>query len=558
MNTSTAPQALVQKTKGISLIWVVPLVAILIGAGLVYKAVTEKGPVITITFKTAEGLEAGKTKIKYKDVDVGKVETIKLSDDLGQVIVTANLGKGTKPYLNEKTRFYVVKARFSGGVATGLGTLLSGSYIAIDPGKGDSHKTHFTGLEIPPIITSDQPGKHFRLKANQLGSLQYGSPIYFKGIKVGQVAGYEFSGQTKDLSIKVFIEAPYDKAVNENTRFWFASGLDMELDANGIRIDTQSFISLMIGGIAFANPDYESAGALADEGHVFPLYESSADALAKHFTIKEYYLLKFDHSVRGLSIGAPVEFRGFPVGEVVDISLEHDYEKNLMKIPVRIEVEPEIIQQLTNNKENPKDSLEKMVNQGLRAQLKTGNLISGSKFVAVDFYKSADPASLIFHNDIIEIPTIPAPLDEMADNLTVLLDKIAQIPYDEIGTATLDMVKGLDETSKSFRKAGDGINDIVQSESVKNAVIALNQSLNQIQSLTRQLEEKIPSALDTVSGETIETLDEIKKLTASDSVLIFELKQTLKEFSKTAQSIRRLADHLERHPESILQGKGKE
>jgi paraquat-inducible protein B len=558
MASVTPPSAIIQKEKGISIVWIVPLAAIIVAAGLVYKTLTEKGPTITISFKSAEGLEPGKTKIKYKDVEIGEVKTVSVSSDLKNIIVTAQLVKETVDYLTKKTRFWVVRARLSGGIVSGIGTLFSGSYIAIDPGPKGEAQQEFTGLEIPPVVTSDLPGRHFQLKAPRLGSLEYGSPVYYKGIKVGQVVGYQFSGDKKDLDIKIFIDEPYDANVYDTSRFWFTSGLDMVLDAKGVRIDTQSFVSMMIGGLVFANPEQVVQGQLAEEGYIFPLYNSPDDAMAMVYSHKDYYLIKFDNSVRGLSIGAPVEFRGFPIGKVVDITLEHDWKHNQMKIPVKIEVESERIRQLIKNKKTPKDALEIMVHQGLRAQLKTGNLITGSLYVGLDFFKTASPASLVVHDNIIEIPTIQTTLDELTGNLTALLERLSKIPLEEIGTEAITTLKSLDKASRSFKETGDGISEIVSSNAFKEAIHSLNLSLDQIQRLTSKMKQELPAAVNTVSKQTITTLSEIEKLTAPDSSLVFELKRALKEFTGAAQAISRLADHLERHPESILQGKGKE
>jgi len=273
---------------------------------------------------------------------------------------------------------------------------------------------------------------------------------------------------------------------------------------------------------------------------------------------KEYYLLKFNNSVRGLSIGAPVEFRGFPIGRVVNIGLEADWDNNLIKIPVKIEVEPERIKQLLKNNKEPGNALEMMVKKGMRAQLKTGNLITGSMYVAIDFFKAISPASIVKHDGIIEIPTIPAALDEWTSNLTSILDKLSKIPLEEIGSAALETIHSLDKTSRTFEKAGEGISEFVSSEALKKAVNSLNMSLGQIQRLTYELEQNLPSAVNSVSQKTIAVLDGIEELTALDSAIVFDLKQTLKELSRSAQAIGRLADYLEQHPESIIQGKAKE
>ncbi len=555
---SDVPLAVVKKSKGMSLIWVVPLVAMVIAAGLVYKAVTQKGQTITITFRSAEGLEAGKTQIKHKDVVVGRVEKIAVSPDLKGVIITAELIKESEDYLTENTRFWVVRARFTGGIATGLSTLFSGGYIAIDPRLEGKKQTDFIGLEIPPVVTSDTPGRHFLLKADRLGSLAHGSPVHFKGVQVGQVAGYRFTDDSGDLEIKIFIEAPYDNNVRESTRFWFASGLDMVMDDKGIRIDTQSFASMMIGGLSFANPVWAGKGDPAKDGATFPLYDSLEDAAARRYVQKEYYLLRFQDSVRGLDIGSSVEFRGFQLGRVVDIGLEMGWNDDEMKIPVKIEVAPEQVRALAGDIYVPENSLQRLVERGLRAQLKTGNLLTGRKYVTIDMLGEPGTASLKKYGDLVEIPTIPAVLAGVTDDLSALLDRLAQIPMEEISDAVLDAVESFEQTGKSLTRAGDGITEIISSAEIKRSVVSLEQALEQINRLSGKLEQDLPEAVTRISGEAVSTMEGVQTLTAKDSDVIIELKRTLAEFSRAARHISRLADQLERHPESLIQGKGKE
>jgi paraquat-inducible protein B len=268
---SGSARAVVKPKKSVSIVWIVPLVALLIGGWLAYRAITEKGPTITITFKSAEGLEAGKTKIKFKDVEVGQVEEIRLSPDLSQVMVTAQLTKDAKDYLSENTRFWVVRARVVGGGVSGLGTLFSGAYIGMDPGKPGKTVRSFKGLETPPIVTTDLPGRHFMLRAERLGSLDIGKPVYFRQIQVGQVVAYELQKDGQAIDIKIFIHAPHHESVRKNTRFWNAGGLDVSVDAGGIKVNTESFVTIMIGGIAFETPMDSDPGPAAQEEEVFRL-----------------------------------------------------------------------------------------------------------------------------------------------------------------------------------------------------------------------------------------------------------------------------------------------
>ena len=245
------PQAVIQRKKQISIVWLVPIVAILIGGWLAYKGLTEKGPEVTISFKSAEGLEAGKTKLKYKDVEIGQVQTIRFDADLSKVLVTAELVKEAEPFLTKSTRFWVVCPRVTASGVSGLGTLFSGAYIGMDPGKEGPSTKKFEGLEEPPVVTRDMPGRNFLLRATTLGSLDIGSPVYYRQLQVGQVISYDLDKTAQSLLIKVFINAPQDELVYKNTRFWNASGFDLKLDAGGLKNNTQSLVSIMLGGIAF-------------------------------------------------------------------------------------------------------------------------------------------------------------------------------------------------------------------------------------------------------------------------------------------------------------------
>ena len=261
--------AVPKSRRSLQLVWVIPIVAALVGGWLAVKTILEQGPTITITFKTAEGLEAGKTKIKYKDVEIGVIHSVVLSKDLSRVIATADLVKEAEPYLVEDTNFWVVRPRISGGGVSGLGTLLGGSYVGTDIGKSKNKRHDFIGLEEPPVFAADVPGRHFVLRADTLGSLNIGEPVYFRKLQVGQVTAYELDKDGKGLTVKIFINAPYDQYVNPNTRFWNASGIDVTVDASGLRVNTESLVSILIGGIAFQTLAVDATLPPAEENASF-------------------------------------------------------------------------------------------------------------------------------------------------------------------------------------------------------------------------------------------------------------------------------------------------
>jgi paraquat-inducible protein B len=529
INPSSTPEAIVKTKKSFSfsLVWLVPLVAALIGGWLVYKAISEKGPTITITFETAEGLEAGKTKIKYKDVEVGQVESIDVSKDLSHVIVTAELQKGAASYLTENTRFWVVRARVAAGGVSGLGTIFSGAYIGIDPGKPGKAARSFKGLEIPPVITTGLPGAHFILKADTLGSLDIGSPVYYRQIKVGQVVAYELEKDGSAVDIKIFIHAPHHEAVHQKTRFWNASGLDVAVDAGGIRVNTESLVTLMVGGIAFDTPPDLEPGDRAEEDTVFTLYESREKSLEEAHVQKRPWVLYFEGSVRGLSIGAPVDFRGIEIGRVIDIALEFDWEKLAFRIPVLVEIEPERIDWVGRQTLDRREGMEFLVEKGLRAQLKQGSLITGQLYIALDMYPDASPAKIVWAEPYAELPTIPTPMEEITRNVTKIVEKFEKIPLEQIG------------------------NDL------RDTMANLNKTTGELQKLIANLDASVVPAANATLEQTKKTLIKVDRLLNADSPTGHELKRALGELADAARNISILVDYLERHPESLVFGKEK-
>lgn len=499
------PEAVTKARSGISIVWVIPLAAALIGAWVAYKSFSETGPTILITFESAEGLEAGKTKVRYKDVEVGLVKAVDLEKDLEHVQVTVQMNKGARKYLTEKTRFWVVKARISAGTVSGLSTLLGGAYIAIDPVTRGKFVKRFTGLEQVPVVTTGQPGQHFRLKAERRGSLEIGAPIYFRQIRVGEVVSYQLSEDAETIDFKIFINEPHHTKVTENTRFWNASGIDVSLSATGVRVDMESAVSLLTGGLAFEVPPDTPPGDVAQENKVFKLYANRGVAFQPEITVTEKYLLYFDGTVRGLAPGAPVEFRGIELGKVVSIDLEFDVETEEFHIPVLIDFEPErfggdVTERTSAERRN---TLEELVARGFRAQLKTGSILTGKLYVDFDFFPDAARQELRQANGYTVVPTVPTSIEEITRSVTAVLDKVKKFPFDSIGADMSKSMANLDKT-------------LVQAEGM------------------------------------LETID---NMFAQDSPISQEVQQALREMTDAARSLRILADYLERHPEALLRGK---
>src|SRR5215468_10085811 len=407
-----------RKRTRLSLVWVIPILAAVVGVWVAITRILAEGPTITITFQTAEGLEAGKTKIHYNGVDVGTLTAIRLSDDHLRVIATGEMAPKTEGFLVDDTKFWVVSARISGANVTGLGTLLSGAYIGMEIGESKVKKRDFVALDTPPVVTGETPGRFFLLKTPNLGSLDAGTPIYFRRLQVGQVASYELDKDGQSLTVKTFVNAPYDQYVTPNTRFWDASGIDMSLSANGLTLRTQSVISILVGGIAFETPPTGPVLEPAEAETVFTLYSDRTAAFKLAARDPLEFVLVFTDSVRGLSPGAPVEFRGIPVGEVVDVSAQFDAKTFQFSAPVTIALDAvklgvKIVdlEPGADVKAVRKSLINELVAHGARAQLRTGNLLTGGLYVAFDVFPETPPASIDWSQTPPELPTIPGQLE---------------------------------------------------------------------------------------------------------------------------------------------------
>jgi paraquat-inducible protein B len=426
---------IVKRRRGISIVWLIPIVAALIGAFLAYRAYTEKGPTITLSFATAEGLEAGKTKVRYLDVEVGTVRTVAIGSDLKHIVVTAEMAPGAESYLREQTTFWIVKPRIGVGGVSGLGTLLSGAYVGLAPGEGAPTRS-FTGLERPPPLDANVAGRRFKLTSDTLGSLSQGAPIFYRGIDIGQVLEYQLTPDQQGLEIGIFVQAPYSDMVRTTSRFWNASGIRVSTGASGIEVQVGSLQSLIIGGIEFDTPLQADAGEVAEAGASFPLYPDKNALLQAGFTQKIPFMVYFDGSVRGLSPGAAVEFRGIKVGAVSSVNLEFDPATARIRIPVRLDIEPQRLLPGGLTKEDlatdRHQKMAKLVQQGLRAQLQSGNLLTGELFVDLTFPPNAPKAELDTSGPIPIIPSVAARVEALQASATAIVNKIAALPVDEL------------------------------------------------------------------------------------------------------------------------------
>jgi len=526
-----------KSSRSLQLVWLIPLVAALVGGWLAVKSILDKGPTITITFATAEGLEAGKTKLKYKDVDVGLVTGVALSPDTSRVIVTAELVKEAKKFLLEDTRFWVVRPRVSGGTVSGLGTLLSGSYVGVDIGKSGQPKQDFVGLEFPPIIASGAPGREFVLHASNIGSLDAGSPVYFRRLQAGQVSSHSLDKGGRGITLKVFINAPYDKFVNTNTRFWQASGIELSLDANGIKLDTQSIVSILVGGLAFETPQESADLPQAAADTEFRLFPNAQQALKNPEPDVMKVAMVFRESTRGLEVGAPIDFRGIVYGQVTAISTVVERSKTTRQYNIRVDAD------VYPQRMRPRDAgavlsqdarrafFARMVKNGLRAQLRTGSLLTGQLYVALDWFPAAqkaekmrapkgkvEPKVALANDELPDIPTVPSSLLELQEAISSIAAKIQKFPMEQVGD-------GLQTTLKSAAR----LIEKVDTETLPEVRAALADVRKAVDSADRALKPNSPLSQDA--------------------------REAMREIARAAAAFRALSEYLDRHPEALISGK---
>ncbi|WP_421414400.1 intermembrane transport protein PqiB [Serratia plymuthica] len=507
-------------------IWLVPVIALLIGASMLLHAWLAAGPEIAITFQTATGLEPGKTAVKYKDVTVGVVKDIQLRGDDSQVLVTVSLNGSAANLARADTRFWVVRPRVGIGGVTGIDTLLSGAYIGVDKGSSARTRSAFTGLESPPAIINDMPGSRFVVQTDDLGSLDIGSPVYYRRVPVGRIASYQLNADGKSVSLQIFIDAPYDRFVTPNSRFWNASGLDVSVGANGFRLRTQTVAAIMAGGIAFATPENASGASPVGPKGEYVLAKDQESALAAPDGPPMRFKLRFERSLHGLEVGAAVEFSSIKIGRVVSVDLDYSPQGYRFPSVVGIEVYPNRLGNVLSKLPKQNRGLEQetaaftrdLVEHGLRAQATPSNLLTGQLYISLDFVPNAARVPFDIHARPLVLPTINGGFDRLQEQIASIVSKVDKMPLASIAQNLNATLAGVDNSLKQVN----------------------GQTLPAANQLLRQMSQTAQTAQD---------------LLAEDSPLMLTFSQSLQEALRALRAVRNLADQLDRHPESLLQGR---
>jgi paraquat-inducible protein B len=541
-----------------SAIWLVPIVAALIAAYLGASNFIARGPVISITFKSAEGLVADQTQIKYKGVPIGTVESIKLSPDKSLVVVNARMNASAKSLLNPKTRFWVVKLEFDSFNASDLESLVSGSYIQIDPGADQDDKKeehHFTGLESPPADRTGQPGQTFVLKSVKVGALHIGAPVYYRDAVVGEILKYDLGNGFEPVTITVLIYSPYDQYVREKTRFWNVSGVSMTFGANGLHLETHSLRAVLLGGLAFETPPEAQGDAVAPAKSVFTLYDNQQEALSSTFASHRSYVTYFQTSIKDLAPGSPVMIYGLSVGQVTSVKLIYDPQTNTPKVRVDFEVDPEKAfgPNEPGQSANAVQILRQLVEKGVRVKLDSSNLLIGQKILTLEFTPDAAAASLAQEGDITVVPSTGS-ADNIMDAVADIANKLNQIPFDQIGQNLNHLIGNADKmiAGPEIRKTMHDLSTAMANAAdlSQKANVNMTPALQRLPDISAQLQSAVAQANQLFSG--------LQSTYGTGSDFNDSAKRTLDQVNDAARSIRLLADYLERHPEALLSGKSYE
>ncbi|PIE45449.1 MAG: hypothetical protein CSA45_02505 [Gammaproteobacteria bacterium] len=543
-------EAIKKKNTRFNHVWWLPLIALLVVTYVAVNRYTSKGPLITITFSSAEGLAVGKTKVRYKDVEVGKVERIDLNDHYGGVTVFVRINKANESMLRKNTRFWVVKPRVSITQISGLNTLLSGNYISIEPDKNSDsdYRYQFDGLETPPIITQDEPGLKLTVLTNKASSLYPGTTVYYKGMPIGRVNRVYFSDDYLWVKADIFIAAPHDKLIHPMTKFWSTSGFSIDASADGINVEMESVESLFAGGITFETPvssQIDDAKTI-ENGTEFFLYANKKQAFEQSSGRKQHYVTYFDASVKGLEIGSSVTMQGINIGKVKDIQLLFDAKKNQTRTPVLFEIYESRLRLVNENNITPlsiQQVSEKLIRNGLKAQLETANLLTGAKQIALVMTKQSgakDQPLLV--DKITGYPILPSTaqsFDAITASVSNLANKVNQMPLDEIANNLNRLLKNADKTISS---------------------LTIDETLKRVDSLlenTTGLSNHATKSLKTLDRSLVKLTKRVEKTLSGfspDAPLYYNLNKTLKKLNDTLHSLKSIVDTLDRKPNALIFG----
>jgi paraquat-inducible protein B len=545
--------AVTRRSRRVPIIWLVPVLAVAIGAWLAWDTYSKRGPEIIVSFNSAEGLQAGQSQLKYKDIVFGTVKSLDLTSDHSRVLVRIETTSKATSLLTDQTVFWVAKPRLFAGSVSGLETLVSGSYVAMMPAAvGGRAQREFVGHEDPPILSVDAPGREFLLQASRIGSISLGSPVFFRDLEVGQVLGWDIAKGARSVTIRAFVRSPYDQEVHDETRFWNASGVSLKLGGTGVELQIESLRALLLGGIAFETPEATDS-AIAAKDHTFPLYADRESANDASYQRKIPLMGYFSGSVRGLGRDSQVTIHGLVVGRVLDVRLIFDREKDAVLAPVRFEIDPERFLGVGQKAfATPAEGVTAMVAQGWRASLQSASLLTGQQEIALELVPDAAPAEVTTEGAFLVIPVVQSGgIATLANSASDLMKAVMQIPFKQIGGNLEDILKAVNTVANGPQMA-QALTDLASMMGKANGFVGQLDSgagpaMKELPKITASLEK-------TLTGINVLALS-LNNGYGSDTKFNHDLERLLVQVNDAVRSMRSLADLLSRHPEALIKGR---
>ncbi len=548
------PRAIVhpKARRAFQLVWLIPLVAAVIAVYLVYQTLSNAGPEITITFQSAQGIVGGQTKVRHKAVDLGTVRDVRLSPDMNSVVVRVGMSREAARTLTAKARFWVVRPRLTTGDVSGLDTVLSGSYIEMDPGLDGPESTHFTGLDDPPAVRTGETGVPIVLTADRIGSIQPGAPVFYHGIPAGEVSSFQLGKDGESVTIQAFVRAPYDRFVRQGTHFWNASGVGVEVGAQGVQLRIASLQAILSGGVSFDTTEGARTMPAAKPDSRFTLYRSENDAASAGYDNRIKLVSYFEGSVRGLSVDAPVEMYGIQIGNVTGIHLDLARNGATSRVVIHMELQPQrFMSHPDSNPTNLMAVAQTLVSRGLRAELQSASLLTGQNVVEFSFKPNSAPAQAHQVGDEIEVPSTSGSFDDITSNLAQVAQKLGALPLDQIAANLNDTLQGVSQLV-----AGPELRQGLQS--LSGTLASAQEVLRNITAGTEPLLRRLPAiaeGLQTAVDRAGRLVNSTESGYGANSSFRRDLQRLLSETSDTARSVRLLADYLDQHPEALIRGR---
>jgi paraquat-inducible protein B len=533
-----------RKRSSLSIIWFIPLLALVIGGWMIYQQWENQGVIVTVSFEGAEGLEAGKTKIKSRNVDIGLLKSVGFNEDRTRIIAVIEIDKGMGDFLRTDSQFWIVKPRIGTNGISGINTIFSGAYIEVFPGTFTASSDSFVGLENPPITDLNAEGLFLTLASKEGTGLSVGDPVLYRGFRVGSIQTYKFDTHEKLAKYSVFVEAPYDSLVTTNSHFWNAGGVEFESSAKGFKVNIASVETLISGGVQFDVPEGVSLGEKVTNSRQFKLYRSQKDIVENRDYVFFEYAVLVDDSVRGLYKGAPVEYRGVRIGSVVSPYITPNEVKRLKvaedgsdnQIPVLIKIEPQRLLGQSTEQEiiTFNESFKENILKGLTANLESANLLTGSLLINLGF-NGLKTEKLQKFGPYSLIPSTREGLAKIQDSFEQMLDSFNKLPFDQLSKQTTETLASANSTLITANKA------------LKSMQVS-------VQQLNRLLKDKDTQKLSKNINASLKELQKTLRGLQPNSGAYREIEKTMFKLQKTLDSMQPMLRKISNNPSTLIFG----